>query len=539
MDENSQRSVNKIVNENRTLQYIQKIGYTKFIKSDQIVEFYFHNGRIYRKSSSNEMKLTCMFVFGNNKFCTNYDVYSGYCRFHKNGTIQDIKSTVEIGDDTEKYVENVLKSFNGITNVIRIGNEGSKCDIIYQVIDEIKAGNTIFRGIQVKTIGSKGTSGNYYYFPNDKIYDQHTLMVGVNSKRTFACIFFYFQIFNRGSSFPLDFLSDNDLSFGLFTNNNVNKITGMTFLQQLEYFLKYSMIYDGKLNDNSQKEKIAYYYLQNECIKRNIQFNFNDTSDSEIDVFLNGKKIQCKTSCIDDSEGLSIYNISTKINSQRCPYTEAVNVDFFIFIPLNVEIFQIYVIPKDVLLYLGFFTSQNTKGKKTIIIPKDKFKDNHHFSQFRDRYDLLLYSGLRYFHFQLFNDIISRFENECSKRSIPFKRNNSNICSKNAFVGKYFVSFVTTKKEYSTKRGNNATFRIMPPHSSLTVKFFDFYIFENTSFPGNFIIIPILEFYYHNQIDSNANIIKESITLPLINEIPIDHWVYKYINNFNILNSIN
>ena len=519
----------------RTFSYLKDKKFTSFIKHSNKIEFYYHEERIWRKNKKNEYKCVCKFIFNDNKFCTNFDIYNGYCRFHKEGIIQKIKSAVDIGDESEQYITNIFLESNDFVNVKCIGNEGGKLDIIFQVKEELDKGINNYRGVQIKTISTRNLRHpDYLYLPLNKKYLSSTLMVGVNEEKNKMCLIFYGHI-NKNDSvcLPLHF---NKVSPILFVENQINPLTNMTFTEQLFYMAKQSSIFDGGLSLSCLQEKNYYNKLKDQCIIKNISCEQYHTSDSDIDIIVNGMKVQCKTSSVELSKGLNYYNIYHKINSQHVPYEEKIINVYFFFMPTNCETFCVYIIPKDILIYLGFLSSSKNKGKTMISIPNDLFKGFHMFSQFKDRYDLLFRPDWKWNEFKYFeDDIVSRFEFTSQQNGLVFEKNNSNILVKCGELNGKLLNFCYSSKEYQTRSGINTQFLVSKPYKTFDKSCYDFYVFENESQHCLFLILSKEILIYYGFIDVNQNVIKKTLTIPSIKTIKYDQWYYPYINNFNQL----
>jgi len=130
------------------------------------IKIYFKNDKKYRMDANNALKLVCNFEncvgFGKSKY------KSLYCHNHKNGTdpnseerLNEIKirnnkqkengkNVAIIGDETEKWLCDIMGIFDTINSIKKIGNNGNKLDIIYKMNNE-----QFYRGIQVKTLVKK------------------------------------------------------------------------------------------------------------------------------------------------------------------------------------------------------------------------------------------------------------------------------------------------------------------------------------------------------------------------------------------------
>ena len=519
---------------NRTFSYIKERKETKFYVSRKSQIFYYNSNdnRIYKFYNNNVKKVVCKYIHSDDKFCTNFDYYCGYCRFHLDGEIQDLKSDIEIGDISEKCIFDILLHSNELINVKIVGNFGYKLDIIYQVKEEVDRGITYFRGIQVKTISIKGINDSIYYLNTLNKYELDTLMVGINKDQDKFCLIFCDNIDSDKQTLSLYF---NEESSYLFEEDKKNIITGLTFEEQLIKMCKTSTIFDFYLTEMYLGESFANIELQKQCKLQNLTFDYHTTMDSDIDVIINNKNVQCKSSNRFHSENLFQFNLKTKRNGQVVAYSENTKVEFFIFIGKENDIFSIYIIPKVVLVYLGFLSSSiYPNGKLSINIPVNNCEKFHMFKQFKNRYDLLKRNDIKYDEFiYCENNILSRFLLELNKSStedIKFIRDNTNIQTNCGYFKDNFAILTP-----SLVRNNSVTYIIKSPTKRHNKSYYDIFIFEENKTLGIFLIIPRIEFINRYCIDAENNIFKKSFTIPTSFSITVDHWACKYINNFNLL----
>lgn len=124
------------------------------------------------------------------KNCTKWKrAHTNYCQRHRNGTDPDEdykeikidlpnleirkiqKTTTYKGDEIEEYVYEIIKSFEDIEYLEKIGQTCSYIDIIYKYNNE-----EMYRGLQVKRLTlNKNRKDSYYCRLNDK-YNDDTLL---------------------------------------------------------------------------------------------------------------------------------------------------------------------------------------------------------------------------------------------------------------------------------------------------------------------------------------------------------------------------
>ena len=530
-----------LVTPNRTFSYIKEnIRSSFWLEVKKIIYFFYHNERIWRmKSKHNTYEFVCKFIHSNGKFCTRFDTNDGYCCYHKNGIIQESQSTTEIGDNSEIYIKEILEKSDQFLDIQKVGSEPGKLDIIFQVQEDINNGFFYYRGIQVKTI-----SDNFDIFM-DKEYSDDTLIVGVNKERNKFCLCLYkdVKICNK-KKLCIYYDKENEYSLLSFKNDEINIITGTTFTQQLYIMSKTSTITDNVLSENQTQERNYNNKLREQCIKRNLSFKLHHTMDSDIDLIINGRNCQCKTSSRERNQGIYDYNLHHLVYGQNVPYSFDTEVDFFIFMPVDDLDFSAYIIPKDVLLYLGFLSSLRDKGKVGISIPNNTYQRFHRFKQFKDRYDFFNMPNSELtkdkFKYTEKDNIISRFEFQISYRNledvINFYVDNSSLQIKCGVVdNNKIIYFSCSIKEEVTLKSINCVFKINKPHINMRRTCHDFYIYGNEKSPNLILIIPLLEMINQGYIGSNLIPINKQIKFPVIRIMNKDHWAFRYINDYNQL----
>jgi len=113
-------------------------------------------------------------------------------KFHK----KQGSKNLETGYTNEKFINNIISSFDNIDNFETIGGTGNKYDVKYKLIDE-----DVIRFLQVKTISKDEVRNSYRMITMNK-YENDTLIVGVNPKDNIFCLIFMKDVKNiSGISF--------------------------------------------------------------------------------------------------------------------------------------------------------------------------------------------------------------------------------------------------------------------------------------------------------------------------------------------------
>ena len=123
------------------------------------------------------------------------------------------------------------------------------------------------------------------------------------------------------------------------------------------------------------------------------------------------------------------------------------------------------------------------------------------------------------------------------KRNINFIKDNTNIGIKCGYIYHIFINISVSNTKNSENPGT-CRYVIPIPLKKSNRNCYDFYIFEENTQPGNFMIIPKEEFYNQKYIDINGNVIKKHFSMSSIIKLKEDHWAYKYLNNYELLESI-
>ena len=495
------------ITSNRSLTYIKEHKQTTFWVNPKLQTFHYNiiDNKIYKLYNDIIYKSCCKFTYQDDKFCTNFDYYNDYCDNHLDNKIQNNISSTEIGDISEKYILDILLKFKELVNVKLIGNRGYKLDIIYQLGEELDRGIIHYRGIQVKTISI--IDKNYpekFYLPVEKEYLNDTLMVGINQEQDKFCLIYYEYANTNKYSLPLNFnqIEKSDNLF-LYTRDDID-----SFSEQLIKMTKKSTIFDWKLTESNMLEKIGDDEIERQCKIEKLLFEYYNTMNSDIDLIINNKNIQSKSSSRIHEDNIYYFGLHKKINSQISPYSEKTEVDFFIFTivqKINEEnIFTIYIIPKVVLNYLGYLSSNIYPGKTAITIHTDEYKKYNPFKQFKNRFDLLRRTDvIKYNEFTYCeNNILSRFLLELSKNNIEFIRDNSNAQTNCGFIGNNYINLTpgNTRKRKTCIR---CEYPIKKPVNNVR-KHYNFFIYEENTQIGNFLIIPFDELIKHNYFDINC-----------------------------------
>ena len=496
----------------------------------------YNKGVLERSKDGKVWRCVCIFI-DNNGQCYNLSIIScgSFCKNHKTGVINEKINVTQKGDIIEEWVFDQLCKSDQLINVKNVGRDNGKLDIIFQVKDEVNKGNNQFRGIQVKHLKINGKNG--YCIRDLKKYNKDTLIVGVSEDKKYMCLIFNNLIGDLDSfCFNINTYKKKDnLKPYIFAGLDDNSLE-YTFFNKLIEYCKISIICDNsQFSEDILKENEMMKELNKKCEENNLSFKPHTSSDSPIDVYINKKRVQCKYSSQIDKNlyyfGLN-HTIDNKINQ---PYSEN-DVDLFIFKHQYEDSF--YIIPQNVLIYFGYLTTENVKGKLGLNIAPSSYKEYHWTKQFINRFDLI---NNEYNLDKLINlnNPFDKFQHKCKLNNIKCTRNMTNLSVTNGFIGDKTFKLMTSKIENS----NTYTFHILKnnPYHINDLNVPDFFVFRIEFFPEDFYIIPKNILVEHEIIGYGDKKGKKQLGLPE----PTDktnqkQWVFDYLNNFDLLkNKIN
>ena len=211
---------------------------------------------------------------------------------HCNNYVQN-KFLIEIGDETEVYVQQLLIEMNCYQEVNVLGSLGADADVSVIHNDHIYYA-------QVKTLSHIKDEMYRAYDVNG--YPDNMLIIMVNEKR------------NR---FALDFAGNLKtynilLSFHLKTSKYKNIM--YTDIDEFKIKLKESIVKSCtviKFSDNIYKEYLSLKRFEIFCTKNNIQYIRNITNGNTVDGTINGYQFQAKFVTLPEQSKI-VYTVQTK-----------------------------------------------------------------------------------------------------------------------------------------------------------------------------------------------------------------------------------
>ena len=330
------------------------------------------------------------------------------------------RTSGEVGDATEQYVEQLLKSDNRFQSVQRIGQLGTSGDIVVK----LRAyGATEYKLLEVKTLCRvRNSIKESYTIQNNTLYDKSTLLVGVNKYRNrFVLIFSKHFEERKSKTFNFDILCSQELQDSSTMeeedwlsqafdpdeeeeeeinnkeneeeegeekqqkdNTKINSLSSVftsesAFLNALVENIPYSVNYCANSYITHSSSTILELQMKvrlKEALRiRNMSYEENTTNNSPIDGFIidsfgNRFAVQLKyASFLTTSNGATV---SCRKSKKQVPYSENDGIDYLI-----VEIGgtkeepderkgRFFFLPLYDLIENNIFSSDASKGKTTI-----------------------------------------------------------------------------------------------------------------------------------------------------------------------------
>ena len=359
---------------------------SKIINNSRI--YFIENDKLKKDDMNNFVKV-CLYDNCSNE-STRENNYI-YCDRHKNGIDNNLSkmelenaikkiiqkqngvNATKIGDETEKWVEEKIKTFNNIQSVERIGYMRHTLDIIYKI-------NNNYRGIQVKTLSHTTRKHDDHFSISECKYDNDVLMVCVNKDRNKFALFFYGDI----EKLEFDYRNKNSKNYK-FMYTDLNK-----FLKDLMYKLENSKIFDKyDIKNLAVKQEIeSMDRLKSKCKEHNLNFEFYDTHISPIDCIINSKNIQCKSTSAKSSNSSYVVQLCKRNIGKIVPYSDNDKIDFFIFEVITFE-YNFYIVPINILIEKGYIHTNIKKGKTQLIIPINQDNKNNWIDIYKNNFNLL------------------------------------------------------------------------------------------------------------------------------------------------------
>lgn len=262
--------------------------------------------------------------------------------------------SISKGDETEKFVAEVMKKFKYMEDVQVIGNTGSFFDILY------KYENDEYRCLQVKTLVKDLSNNDTWRVTFDSNYMNDTLIVLVNEDRDRFGLISFGSVTTKSLS-----LGFRRMKKGKYRYNKYNNI--ISFSESLYRRSKISSIFDIEKSFSSsiRKEFDSLQRLSEKCREYGFSFSKSESNGSVVDCVINNKNIQCKYSSLIKGNYCRFNLCKSNGRFDTQPYDENDLIDYFIF-EVGEYKGSFYIIPKNVLIEKGYLRSEKNKGIKSI-----------------------------------------------------------------------------------------------------------------------------------------------------------------------------
>jgi hypothetical protein len=154
---------------------------------------------------------------------------------------------------------------------------------------------------------------------------------------------------------------------------------------------KSTAVYDELdwLSESQKKEYLSLKRLSLKCEEFKLKFIGRTNNASEIDCFINNKRIQCKFSSkkVHNQFEFHVYRHTDKKNVR--PYSDKDQLDFFIFETFENNEGTFYVIPMATMIHWGYIRTDEQDGNVLIYISNMGVSRMNKAHKFINKFDLL------------------------------------------------------------------------------------------------------------------------------------------------------
>jgi hypothetical protein len=286
------------------------------------------------------------------------------------------RNTTSIGDETEKYISNLLINSQKFKNVEIVGNIGGSGDIY------IKDLNDNVNYIQIKTLTYN--KGDIYYMTNDHKYEDNMLIVMTNKQRNRFALEFAGKIKVKRLTLVFDYENSKYKNI-MYTNVE-------EFLLKLIEQIPLSTS-NNKINSAIDKELMMLKRFEKFCNENNIIYNRNNTNGNYIDGFINGFSFQSKFVSLNRNGGItccvSFSKSAGRLNGKNIKKNYDKGDIDFVVVELGGTIDEpekylgnFCIIPEKILLEQNILVTEISKGKKNFYICPPFDYDKHWSKEF-------------------------------------------------------------------------------------------------------------------------------------------------------------
>lgn len=201
---------------------------------------------------------------------------------HIKNYVPGLDKTAEVGDNSEKYIVEILKTIPEFINIERTGQTGEKCDI------KITLDNGQIKSLQVKTL-TYNVSEDRHNLDNSKLYKSDMLIVAISKDRKFYLLAPAGKL--DGGKVSVCF-NNIPKSRSKYKNFMFDKLED--FVKALKNEVPKSCDYELILSPTTQLEYNMFINFEEFCDSNNWSYRRNDTNSNTIDCYVNDIPVQCK-----------------------------------------------------------------------------------------------------------------------------------------------------------------------------------------------------------------------------------------------------
>jgi hypothetical protein len=282
---------------------------------------------------------------------------------------KQIKNTALIGDETENYVMDLLKSMRYYEFIENLGNLSADADISVSL-------NDVTYYIQVKTMVTQGKDVyKINYNPN---YPNNMLLLMINKDRDRFALQFAGEL--KGNiclTYTYENCKHKDIMY-----DDINK-----FKIKLKELIPLSSTKITFISEDVKKEYLSLQRFQSFCLKNNIKYIRNPSNADSVDGTINGSPFQAKyvtKNRTENSYDISSHRNAGSLNGQTMYDSYKINDFKYMIVEVGGTIQEkdIYqgnfcIIPHEELIKQGILSSDTCKGKKSFHICKPDSDKNH------------------------------------------------------------------------------------------------------------------------------------------------------------------
>lgn len=351
-------------------------------------------------------------------------------------------SKIEIGDSTCWWVYDIIKELDIVSE---IANISSVTNHVFDILVRLKSDpNKTIYGVQVRTMQLADYGSKIFKIKVDNAkYPADTLMIYVNDDRNYFVVALIKDI-PANTALNVDF-NYNDTHYESIKIINLHELK--TRISSL--IPQSSIVSDIREGIKSAHDLRSYNYIQ--IIKSTFEnlgctFEYENTTDSTIDIYLNGLPCQCKSTSYSQKGQLYTCSLCKIVNGITVPYKEG-DFEYLIVQIIDENIPNKYrsdicIIPIEVLIDQGKIQTNTQSGTTRFLICPPRHYKYHWAENLWNNYKIILD------HLTTNNHPIYQYwkKNDCIFVDISSKHcclYYISICATN--IKNYFMVFINDK----------------------------------------------------------------------------------------------